>query len=72
MFKPKVQRMSKKRPKGSIMKKMQEHALVQESHATTCSALIEKIERSMLRYVHLIPWHKEGGLTAIFCVHPAT
>ena len=44
------------------MKKMQEHAVAQESQAAACRALIEKTASSMLR-------QKEGGLTAIFCAH---
>ena len=42
MFKPKEQRMSKKGPKRSTMKKIQEHVAAQKSHAVACCALIEK------------------------------
>ena len=65
MFKPKDQRIRKKRPKGSTIKKIKEHATTQENHAAACRAFIEKTERSML-------WHNEGGVNAKFCDHATT
>ena len=55
-----------------IMPQHEEHVAVQESYAPACHALIEEIERSMLRHVHLIPQHKEWGTLAKFCGHATT
>ena len=49
MFKPKEQRMSKKGPKRSTMKKIQEHVAAQKSHAVACCALIEKTREGVCR-----------------------